>query len=183
MRLPRVIRSLVPVLAMAVLACVVVVAQAPAAGGRQGAAGRAGGPPGPPPPQGVPREPLGDGPWSYQTAEQVKFRLVVVTKGLVNPWDLVFLPDGSMEVGIEGLTLEKDREPEGMAAPEKTTELPPRVGSPPSPKNVKIPHNPNIPMKFKVERCRNCVIYNEHQRHKYLHRSVLPRPHCRTLRQ
>jgi glucose/arabinose dehydrogenase len=98
MRLPRVIRSLVPVLAMAVLACVVVVAQAPAAGGRQGAAGRAGGPPGPPPPQGVPREPLGDGPWSYQTAEQVKFRLVVVTKGLVNPWDLVFLPDGSMVV-------------------------------------------------------------------------------------
>jgi hypothetical protein len=72
-------------------------------------------------------------------------------------------PDGSMEAGIAGLTLEKDRED----AQEKTTELPPRVGPPPPPRNVKIPHNPNIPMKFKIERCRNCVIYNEHQRMKY----------------
>ena len=73
-------------------------------------------------------------------------------------------PDVELDSGgIAGLTLEKDRE----AVQEKTTELPARVGPPPSPRNVKIPHNPNIPMRFKVERCRNCVIYNEHQRMKY----------------
>jgi hypothetical protein len=74
-------------------------------------------------------------------------------------------PDALMETGIAGLTLEKDRDEPPVE--EKTTELPPRVSSPPSPRNVKIPHNPNVPMKFKVERCRNCVIYNEHQRMKY----------------
>ena len=34
-------------------------------------------------------------------------------------------------------------------------------------KHVKIPHNPNISNWAKRERCRNCVIYNEHQRLKY----------------
>lgn len=74
-------------------------------------------------------------------------------------------PDVNMEsTGIAGLTLEKDRD---ETTQEKTTELPRRHSPPPHPRNVKIPHNPNIPMKFKVERCRNCVIYNEHQRMKY----------------
>jgi hypothetical protein len=76
-------------------------------------------------------------------------------------------PDGSMEAGIEGLTFDRDSDGAERAAEEKTTELPPRPIQTPSPRNVKIPHNPNIPMKFKVERCRNCVIYNEHQRMKY----------------
>jgi glucose/arabinose dehydrogenase len=71
--------------------------QPPTGGGRQGAAGRAGGaPPGPPPPAPIPRAALGDGPWTYTVAEGVKFRLSVVTKGLQNPWNLVFLPDGNM---------------------------------------------------------------------------------------
>lgn len=30
-----------------------------------------------------------------------------------------------------------------------------------------IPYNLKIPLKHKAERCRQCVIYNEHQRHKY----------------
>jgi hypothetical protein len=34
-------------------------------------------------------------------------------------------------------------------------------------RQVKIPHNPNLSMAAKKERCRNCVIYNEHQRLKY----------------
>jgi hypothetical protein len=38
---------------------------------------------------------------------------------------------------------------------------------PPNRRDVKIPHNPNLPHAVKVERCRNCVIYMEHQRRKY----------------
>src|SRR5688572_27693908 len=89
------------VLAFCALGAAVVAQQPPPAGqpaGRgaapQGA--RAGG--APPPPSGIPREPLGSGPWNYSVAEGVKFRLSVVTKGLQNPWDLEFLPDGSMLV-------------------------------------------------------------------------------------
>jgi glucose/arabinose dehydrogenase len=77
-----------------------VVAQQPPAGQP---AGRGAAPPGAraggaPPPSGIPRDPLGNGPWNYAVAEGVRFRLSVVTKGLQNPWDLEFLPDGSMLV-------------------------------------------------------------------------------------
>jgi len=47
---------------------------------------------------GVPREPLGNGPWILDTAEQHKIRVSVVTRGLVNPWSLAFLPGGDMLV-------------------------------------------------------------------------------------
>jgi glucose/arabinose dehydrogenase len=46
----------------------------------------------------VARDPLGAGPWVFDTAEQHKLRVVQVARGLVNPWSLVFLPDGSMLV-------------------------------------------------------------------------------------
>ena len=46
----------------------------------------------------MPRQPIGDGPWIVDTAEQHKVRVSVVAKGLVNPWSLAFLPDGSMLV-------------------------------------------------------------------------------------
>jgi hypothetical protein len=50
----------------------------------------------------------------------------------------------------------------------RTEEFPARSAGPPaSRRDVRIPHNPNIPMSVKKERCRNCVIYNEHQRLKY----------------
>ena len=49
-------------------------------------------------PIGVPRQPIGDGPWTLDTAEQHKLRVSVVAKGLANPWSLAFLPDGSMLV-------------------------------------------------------------------------------------
>lgn len=49
-------------------------------------------------PIGVARLPLGDGPWVFDTAEQHKVRVVVVTNGLANPWSLAFLPDGAMLV-------------------------------------------------------------------------------------
>jgi glucose/arabinose dehydrogenase len=47
---------------------------------------------------GIPVPPLGDGPFLFDTAEQHKIRVVVVTRGLVRPWSLVFLPDGRMMV-------------------------------------------------------------------------------------
>jgi glucose/arabinose dehydrogenase len=50
------------------------------------------------PPIGVPVAPLGGGPFVFDTAEQHKIRVTVVTKGLVHPWALAFLPDGSMLV-------------------------------------------------------------------------------------
>ncbi len=36
-----------------------------------------------------------------------------------------------------------------------------------SPKHIRIPHNPHLTAAQKAERCRNCVIYSEHQRLKY----------------
>jgi glucose/arabinose dehydrogenase len=49
-------------------------------------------------PIGVPVPPLGDGPFVFDTAEQHRIRVSVVTKGLSHPWSLAFLPDGSMLV-------------------------------------------------------------------------------------
>ena len=51
-----------------------------------------------PPPVGVPVPPLGAGPWVFDTAEQHRVRVSVVTKGLSHPWALAFLPDGDMLV-------------------------------------------------------------------------------------
>jgi glucose/arabinose dehydrogenase len=47
-------------------------------------------------PIGVPVPPLGAGPFVIDTAEQHKIKVTVVTKGLVHPWALAFLPDGGM---------------------------------------------------------------------------------------
>jgi glucose/arabinose dehydrogenase len=55
------------------------------------AQGRGGGPP-----LAIPRSAFGDGPWTVEAAEGVKIRMSVVTKGLVNPWSLAWLPDGSI---------------------------------------------------------------------------------------
>jgi glucose/arabinose dehydrogenase len=49
-------------------------------------------------PIGVPRPPLGPGPFVFDTAEQHKVRVVVVARGIPQPWSLAFLPDGSMLV-------------------------------------------------------------------------------------
>src|SRR3989475_4453979 len=46
----------------------------------------------------IPRPPFGDGPFTFDTAEQHKIRVVVVTRGLSHPWGLAFLPDGAMLV-------------------------------------------------------------------------------------
>src|SRR5688572_23412336 len=40
--------------------------------------------------------PLGDGPFNFETYEQRKIRVSVVTKGLSHPWSLAFLPGGDL---------------------------------------------------------------------------------------
>src|ERR1700678_719272 len=55
-----------------------------------------------PPPIGAPHVALGDGPFVFDTAEQHKIRVVVVTKGLSHPWGLAFLPGGNMLVTERG---------------------------------------------------------------------------------
>jgi glucose/arabinose dehydrogenase len=47
---------------------------------------------------GLPTPPLGEGPFVLDTAEQHKIKVTVVTRGLVHPWALAFLPDGNMLV-------------------------------------------------------------------------------------
>ena len=44
-------------------------------------------------PQPIPAEPI-----EYDTAEVMRIRIVPVARGLVNPWSLAFLPDGTMLV-------------------------------------------------------------------------------------
>ena len=53
---------------------------------------RAGGPA----PIGVPRAPLGAGPWVLDTAEQHKIKVSIVAGGLVNPWSMAWLPNGDV---------------------------------------------------------------------------------------
>src|SRR5688572_31770869 len=67
--------------------------QAPG-GGQRGSGGRGQ----QPPPIGIPRTPLGEGPWVFDTAEHHKIRVVAVTRALANPWSVAFLPDGVMLV-------------------------------------------------------------------------------------
>jgi hypothetical protein len=55
----------------------------------------------------------------------------------------------------------------GGDAPKEKTETFPKPVVPISRSKVKIPYNTTISMAAKRERCRNCVIFNEHQRLKY----------------
>ena len=55
----------------------------------------------PRPPNGLVVPPLGDGPFTYKTAEQ-EIRVVVHTRGLSRPWSLAWLPGGEMLVTERG---------------------------------------------------------------------------------
>jgi hypothetical protein len=82
--------------------------------------------------------------------------------GLIHKQDIIKTDDLNNEEDEPGLAT--------MTAAEKRKEpvkLPSKITDPANRRNVRIPHNPNLPMSIKVERCRNCVIYNEHQRLKY----------------
>jgi len=49
-----------------------------------------------PAPIGVPRAPLGAGPWVLDTAEQHKIKVSIVAGGLANPWSMAWLPNGDI---------------------------------------------------------------------------------------
>jgi glucose/arabinose dehydrogenase len=46
--------------------------------------------------RGIPVPPLPSGPIEYSVADGMDIRVVVLTRGLENPWSLAFLPDGSL---------------------------------------------------------------------------------------
>ncbi len=75
-----------------------------------------------PPPIGVPHVALADGPFTFDTAEQHKIRVTVVTRGLVHPWSLAFLPDGGMLVTERSGRLRIVRD--GVLRPEPLTGVP-----------------------------------------------------------
>ena len=51
---------------------------------------------------GIPVQPLEEGPWVFDTAEQDKIRVSVVARGLSHPWAIAFLPEGGLDdVAIE----------------------------------------------------------------------------------
>lgn len=52
-------------------------------------------------PSGLVR-PLGEGPWTFKTGEDMDVRVTVVTKELEYPWSLAFLPNGDMLVATRG---------------------------------------------------------------------------------
>jgi glucose/arabinose dehydrogenase len=45
---------------------------------------------------GIVVPPLGDGPYVFDTGEQHKIRVVVLSKDLSHPWSMAFLPDGAI---------------------------------------------------------------------------------------
>ncbi len=73
-------------------------------------------------PNGIQVPPLADGPFLYHTAEGQDIRVVVQTRGLVQPWSMAFLPDGGMLVTERGGQVRLIRngvlDPQPVAAPE-----------------------------------------------------------------
>jgi aldose sugar dehydrogenase len=50
----------------------------------------------------LPRAPLGDGPFIFDTAEQHKIKVTVITKALTSPFGIAFLPGGNILVSERG---------------------------------------------------------------------------------
>lgn len=66
-----------------------------------------------------------------------------------------------------GLTKESGFVPIGDLITRSQTDTRAQIPTRAGPKGVRIPTNPHLTDLQKRERCRNCVIYNEHQRQKY----------------
>jgi aldose sugar dehydrogenase len=71
----------------------------------------------------LPRAPLGDGPWIFDTAEQHKIKVTVMTKALQRPFGMAFLPDGNILITERPGRLRIMRD--GVLDPQPLTGLPP----------------------------------------------------------
>ncbi len=65
----------------------------------------------------LPRGPLGDGPFLFDTAEQHKIKVTVITKALDKPFGIAFLPGGNMLVSERGGKLRMIRDGALVAEP------------------------------------------------------------------
>jgi glucose/arabinose dehydrogenase len=74
------------------------------------------------PPIGIPHVGLDNGPFTFDTAEEHKIRVVVVTKGLSHPWSLAFLPDGAVLVTERAGRMRMIRD--GILDPQPLTGIP-----------------------------------------------------------
>jgi glucose/arabinose dehydrogenase len=83
-----------------------------------------------PPPIGIAPVDLGPGPYTFDTAEQHKIRVVVVASGLPHPFSLTFLPNGDALVAERGARLRLVR---GATGPNPRLEAAPIAGIPQQP--------------------------------------------------
>jgi glucose/arabinose dehydrogenase len=83
-----------------------------------------------PPPLGIAAVNLGAGPYTFDTAEQHKIRVVVVASGLPHPFSLTFLPNGDALVTERGARLRLIR---GATGPNARLEAMPVAGIPQQP--------------------------------------------------
>src|SRR5215471_15767102 len=70
----------------------------------------------------LPRSPLGDGPFVFDTAEQHKIKVTVMTKALDRPFGMAFLPGGNMLVSERGGKLRIVRD--GVLDPQSIAGIP-----------------------------------------------------------
>jgi glucose/arabinose dehydrogenase len=76
---------------------------------------------------------LNAGPYTFDTAEQHKIRVVIVTRGLVHPFSLAFFPNGDALVTERGTKLRIVRNATGAAGAQPTLDPDPVAGLPPFP--------------------------------------------------
>ena len=70
------------------------------------------------------------GPYTFDTAEQHKIRVVIVARGLVHPFSLAFLPNGDALVTERGTKLRIVRNATGAGGAQATIDTEPVAGLP-----------------------------------------------------
>src|SRR5262245_52377380 len=70
------------------------------------------------------------GPYTFDTAEQHKIRIVIVARGLVHPFSLAFLPNGDALVSERGTKLRIVRNATGAGGAQATLDPEPIAGLP-----------------------------------------------------
>lgn len=90
-----------------------------------------------PPPIGIPPVTVGAGPYTFDTAEQHRLRVVVVARGLSHPFGLAFLPNGDALVTERGTRLRIVRNATGQQSGQGPMLDPAPVGGLPAPPTIR----------------------------------------------